>query len=110
MINLPVPFISGCKEKIILTGNPVRQDLKDLKSKREEAHDYFKLDKGKKTILVIGGSLGARTINEAMAAGLQTLVDNRIQLIWQTGKSYYIKASQEATKFSDDDIFAFLCA
>jgi UDP-N-acetylglucosamine--N-acetylmuramyl-(pentapeptide) pyrophosphoryl-undecaprenol N-acetylglucosamine transferase len=95
------------KEKIILTGNPVRQDLKDSKGKREEAQALFKLDKNKKTILVIGGSLGARTINEALGAGLQTLVDNNIQLIWQTGKTYYQTASKQFATFSEDNIFVF---
>ncbi|MCC6371658.1 MAG: undecaprenyldiphospho-muramoylpentapeptide beta-N-acetylglucosaminyltransferase, partial [Bacteroidia bacterium] len=95
------------KEKILLTGNPVRQDLYELESKLDEAQSFFKMDKNKKTILVIGGSLGALTINEAMYAGLQSLVENNIQLIWQTGKSFYQKASQEAKEYSDDNIFVF---
>jgi UDP-N-acetylglucosamine--N-acetylmuramyl-(pentapeptide) pyrophosphoryl-undecaprenol N-acetylglucosamine transferase len=95
------------KEKILLTGNPVRQDLKNLETKREEAQSVFKLNKTKQTILVIGGSLGAKTINEAIGAGLQNLVENNIQLIWQTGKGYYQTASQQAIPFSDDNIFVF---
>jgi UDP-N-acetylglucosamine--N-acetylmuramyl-(pentapeptide) pyrophosphoryl-undecaprenol N-acetylglucosamine transferase len=95
------------KEKILLTGNPVRQDLKDVKKNREEALNFFKLDPNKKTILVIGGSLGARTINESMGAGLQQLVDNNIQLIWQTGKTYVETARQEAAKFQEKNIYAF---
>lgn len=95
------------KEKILLTGNPVRQDLKDLATKREEAQSVFKLNKSKKTILVIGGSLGAKTINEAIGNGLKGIVDNNIQLIWQTGKGYYQTASQQAIPFSDDNIFVF---
>lgn len=95
------------KEKILVTGNPVRQDLNNVALKREEAQQVFKLDKTKKTILVIGGSLGARTINEAMGAGLSTLVENNIQLIWQTGKAYYQTASKQALPYSDDNIFVF---
>jgi UDP-N-acetylglucosamine--N-acetylmuramyl-(pentapeptide) pyrophosphoryl-undecaprenol N-acetylglucosamine transferase len=95
------------KEKIILTGNPVRQDLKDVKQYREEALSFFKLSANKKVILVIGGSLGARTINETMGAGLQKLFDNNIQLIWQTGKTYYTIATQQVGKFSNNNIYAF---
>ncbi len=95
------------KEKIIMTGNPVRQDIKDIKQKRSEALACFKLDPNKKTILVIGGSLGARVINEAMGAGLKQLAENNIQLIWQTGKGYFETAKQQTTPFSDKNIFAF---
>jgi UDP-N-acetylglucosamine--N-acetylmuramyl-(pentapeptide) pyrophosphoryl-undecaprenol N-acetylglucosamine transferase len=94
------------KEKILLTGNPIRQDLNDVKQHREEALNFFKLSPNKKIILVIGGSLGARTINESMGAGLQKLVDNNIQLIWQTGKNYYATAIQQAEKFSNNNIYA----
>ncbi|WP_317898589.1 undecaprenyldiphospho-muramoylpentapeptide beta-N-acetylglucosaminyltransferase [Aurantibacillus circumpalustris] len=94
------------KEKIILTGNPVRQDLKDVRSKREEALSFFKLDPSKKTILVIGGSLGAKTINEALGVGLQKLVENDIQLIWQTGKGYYQTAKDQTKSFSKNNINA----
>lgn len=95
------------KEKILLTGNPVRQDIKDVKERRTEALQFFKLDSNKKTILVIGGSLGARTINESIGSGLQQLVDNNIQLIWQTGKSYYETAKTQTAKFADKNIRAF---
>lgn len=94
-------------EKIILTGNPVRQDLKNIASKRTEALTYFKLDQHKKTILVIGGSLGARTINEAMGAGLQALAEKNIQLIWQTGKGYFATAKKQTEPYAQNNIFAF---
>lgn len=94
------------KDKILLTGNPVRQDLKDVKHKREEALAHFKLQAGKKTILVIGGSLGARTINESMGAGLESLAANNIQLLWQTGKTYYPIAIKQAERFSNKNIYA----
>lgn len=76
------------KEKMIQTGNPVRQDLISTDLKREEAFKYFNLDPNKKTILVIGGSLGARTINESIAKGLPHFDKHQIQVIWQTGKAY----------------------
>lgn len=94
------------KEKTLLTGNPVRQDLKDVKQYRAEALNFFKLSPNKKIILVIGGSLGARIINESMGAGLQKLVDNNIQLIWQTGKTYYSIATNEVSPFSNNHIYA----
>jgi UDP-N-acetylglucosamine--N-acetylmuramyl-(pentapeptide) pyrophosphoryl-undecaprenol N-acetylglucosamine transferase len=95
------------KEKIILTGNPVRQDLNNLAAKRAEALTYFKLDPNKKTLLVIGGSQGARTINEALGGGLEALSGQGIQLIWQTGKTYFGKAKQQASGYATAGIFAF---
>jgi len=74
--------------KIVKTGNPIRQDLMDVTSKRNEAFNFFKLDAAKKTVLVIGGSLGARTINESIFEGLDQLKEANINLIWQTGKNF----------------------
>ncbi len=95
------------KEKIILTGNPVRQDLKNVKQHKQEAQQFFKLDATKKTILVIGGSLGARTINEAIGQELKYIAEHNIQLIWQTGKGYFETAKQQCAAFSQQQIFAF---
>ncbi len=67
------------KEKIILTGNPVRQNLTTGK----------RVDNGRKTLLIIGGSLGAQTINDAIKAGLPALAAANIDVVWQTGKYYY---------------------
>ena len=81
------------KEKIILTGNPVRQNL--TSGTKEEAIKYFNQEFGvnfsadKKTLLIIGGSLGARTINQSIVAHLNDLIDSDIQVIWQTGKNYF---------------------
>lgn len=94
------------KEKLLLTGNPVRQDIKQVKNLRAEAQAFFKLDKSKKTLLVIGGSLGARTINMAIGAGLAKLAGANIQLIWQTGKSYYAVAMQQAAPYNEKQIYA----
>ncbi|HFA51045.1 MAG TPA: undecaprenyldiphospho-muramoylpentapeptide beta-N-acetylglucosaminyltransferase, partial [Bacteroidetes bacterium] len=78
------------KEKIVLTGNPVRAGIfKNLENKKEKALAHFGFDKNKKTIFVFGGSLGARTINEAMAAGFDLLKKKQnIQVLWQVGRLY----------------------
>jgi UDP-N-acetylglucosamine--N-acetylmuramyl-(pentapeptide) pyrophosphoryl-undecaprenol N-acetylglucosamine transferase len=76
-------------EKIIKTGNPVRQDLLDIEEKRKEAFIHFGLKKDKETLVVIGGSLGARAINNLIEKHINWLVENNIQVIWQTGKLYY---------------------
>ena len=81
------------KNKIIITGNPVRQQLLEGVDKQQEAFQYFNLDPQKKTILVIGGSLGAGTINKSVLRNMNNLTTtykNDVQVIWQTGK-YYIK-------------------
>ena len=85
------------KEKIVMTGNPVRQDLKCTSERREEAYSYFKLDPAKKTVLILGGSLGARTLNQSMIRSLDLIEGGDVQYIWQTGKFYYENAF-ESTK------------
>ena len=76
-------------DKIIMTGNPVRQNLLANKQSREEAVSSFGFNPEKKTILILGGSLGARTINQTLIAALDTIkVNGDIQFIWQTGKIY----------------------
>ena len=77
------------KDKILLTGNPVRQNLLTNVVAHDEAVRAFGLDPAKKTILVVGGSLGARTLNESMLQAWDTLKDSNVQVIWQTGKYYY---------------------
>lgn len=95
------------KEKIMLTGNPVRQDINDVKQKRNEALSFFTLDPNKKTILIIGGSLGARTINEAMDAGLEKLKAAGVQVLWQTGKIFFPQARKDVNPYHKDHLFAF---
>ena len=75
-------------EKIVLTGNPVRQNLFNHTITRDEAVAFFGLNPSKKTILVVGGSLGARTINQSIASALDILRNSDVQMIWQTGKTY----------------------
>ncbi len=77
------------KDKLIKTGNPVRQDLLDIASKREQAIQEFGLQKGQKTLLVLGGSLGARRINQLIESQLEFFEKEKIQVIWQCGKLYH---------------------
>ena len=76
-------------QKIIKTGNPVRQNLDDIDKLKDEALSFFGLKKGKQVILVLGGSLGARTINKSLSSNLQKMTDSGLQWLWQTGKYYY---------------------
>ncbi len=76
------------KEKIVLTGNPVRQDLLTCQKSREEILQKFGLKPERKTVLIIGGSLGARTINQSVLGSLQIIKDSEVQIIWQTGGFY----------------------
>lgn len=94
------------KEKILLTGNPVRQDILNLNSKKERGLEQFDLKPDKKTILVIGGSQGARTLNESIIKCLPEFEKNNIQLIWQTGKGFYDTAKQATAKYEDKGIKA----
>lgn len=77
------------KENLILTGNPVRQDLLSVVNKREEALEYFKLDSTKITLLILGGSLGARRVNQLIANEINWLLSQGVQIIWQCGKLYF---------------------
>jgi UDP-N-acetylglucosamine--N-acetylmuramyl-(pentapeptide) pyrophosphoryl-undecaprenol N-acetylglucosamine transferase len=78
------------KDKIELTGNPVRKSLIEMRTNRNEAVKALGLDENKKCVLIVGGSLGARSINEAVIANIETIRDNKdIQFIWQTGKLYF---------------------
>ena len=86
-------------EKIKLTGNPVRKSLIDMRSYRKEAIKAMGLDEEKKCILIVGGSLGARSINEAIIANIETIrANSNIQFIWQTGKLYFEEMKQRAAE------------
>lgn len=82
------------ENKIIFTGNPVRSDILDISLKKSEGLAHFGLNKNGTTLLIIGGSLGAKTINESINNGLQSLIDVDFQIIWQTGKLYIDKAKK----------------
>lgn len=76
-------------DKIQYTGNPVRKDILHLEGKREKAIAHFKLDQSRKAVLILGGSLGARTINQAVLADMQALEQDGYQVLWQSGKFYF---------------------
>lgn len=88
------------KEKIVLTGNPVRQDLIEVQSKRAEGLAHYNLDPNKKTILILGGSLGARRINQLIEKELEFFASQNVQLLWQCGKFYL----DEYQKFNSENV------
>ena len=87
------------KDKIVLTGNPVRKDILSVDIKREKALSHFGFTSDRKTLLVVGGSLGARTINESVLQNFQKIADANIQMIWQTGKGYYESYKNALSKY-----------
>lgn len=86
-------------DKIVFTGNPVRQDVLDIDNKKQEGINYFKLDANKKTLLILGGSLGARRVNQLIAKELDFLLESGIQVFWQCGKLYF----EEYKHFNDKE-------
>lgn len=104
------------KEKIVFTGNPVRKDLTNLESLREQALSYFGFSGKKPIVLVLGGSLGARTINQSVSHALSTWVEKGIDVLWQTGKYYFQtyesqrRAGVNVLPFIDRMDLAYACA
>ncbi len=96
------------KSKIYLTGNPIRQEVIETEGKREKAFSFFNLNNGLKTILIIGGSLGARTINDSVIKHLPLFDKHNLQLIWQTGKAYYEQVIPLALQNRNIRIFEFI--
>jgi len=84
------------KEKIMITGNPVRSTISQSVVTRSEGVKFFGLDENKKTVFAVGGSLGAKSINEAISKHLDDLLSAGLQLIWQTGKPYVAQAKEKA--------------
>ncbi len=82
-------------KKIELTGNPVREDVVKIEGKREAAFEFFKLDSSKKTVFIVGGSLGARTLNESVKHQLTYFAEKGVQLIWQCGKFHLNTLKEE---------------
>ncbi len=91
-------------DKILMTGNPVRKDLTQLEDLREEAQHFFSLDPNKKTLLVIGGSLGARTINHSIIESIEAFEDKNIQVIWQCGKFYHKEMKEKLAQANIDNV------
>jgi UDP-N-acetylglucosamine--N-acetylmuramyl-(pentapeptide) pyrophosphoryl-undecaprenol N-acetylglucosamine transferase len=95
-------------DKIMVTGNPVRSVISQSAISRSEGLKFFSLEETKKTVLVVGGSLGARTINEAIDKHLDKLLKAGLQIIWQTGKLYAAKASGRAVENKSIWVNAFI--
>lgn len=106
------------KQKIVLTGNPIRSEIVNSTASRSEAIKYFGLDENKQTIIVVGGSLGARTLNKSIEATVERIAESDVQVLWQTGKIYFedykhIGAEQKNIKvvqFIDRMDYAYACA
>ena len=93
------------QDKIVLTGNPFRCNLEYTEAKRKEAYSYFHCDPLKKTILVLGGSLGARTINKSIISSLPTIEKSDVQVIWQSGKYYHYDAKERLRHFPQAPVY-----
>lgn len=93
--------------KIILTGNPVREEMVKIEGKRKDAAAFFGLNSELKTILVVGGSQGARSINHAIKAHLKEISEAGVQLIWQCGKIFFEEAKQAVAAMGNDKIKVF---
>lgn len=106
------------KNKIVLTGNPIRAEIVNSTISRSESIKYFGLDENKKTIMVTGGSLGARTLNKSIEAMVERIAESGVQVLWQTGKVYFedykhISNEQPNIKvlqFIDKMDYAYACA
>ncbi len=98
------------KDKLMFTGNPVRKDILDSGSKRDRAMAHFGFNPKERTLLILGGSLGSRTINESILMGINKLIDSHLQVIWQTGKIYFdnIKAQSKQKDLGKIRIYDFL--
>jgi UDP-N-acetylglucosamine--N-acetylmuramyl-(pentapeptide) pyrophosphoryl-undecaprenol N-acetylglucosamine transferase len=95
------------KDKIKLTGNPVRQDLLDIDTKRSEAIAYFNLDDNKKTVLILGGSLGSRRINQLIEKELDFLLQSGVQVFWQCG-NFYMAEYKRFSEKEDVQVVSFI--
>lgn len=92
------------KEKIVKTGNPIRNEILQIEKKRPESYQFFGLDPAKKTLLIIGGSLGAKSINQVILANIGKLKQMDIQVIWQTGESYYKQNEMALSMLQNESI------
>ena len=92
------------QDKIVITGNPVRKNMLNITDKKNEGDTYFSLDPLRETILVLGGSGGARTINESMISNMEAWIRTGVQIIWQTGKFYHKEMQERMAGFDDENI------
>lgn len=93
------------KNKIIFTGNPIRQDIQNTEITKGEAYQYFGLSSNKRTVFITGGSLGALTLNDSVYQNINTIIENDIQIIWQTGKNYIEKAKILCESLNSTNIY-----
>ncbi len=91
-------------EKIVFTGNPVRENLLESSVSREEAFSYFELEEGKKVVLIVGGSLGARSLNNAVLKNIKIIEEADVQVIWQTGSLYYAEMTEKLKDSKTDNL------
>ncbi len=96
------------KDKITITGNPIRKEIQNIVPSKNESLDFFNLGNKKKTLLIIGGSQGAQKINIAVAENLQKIMDLNIQIIWQTGNSTFDMAKDKAKSIEDITVLKFI--
>ena len=94
------------KNKLVLTGNPVRKDIENLDAKLLDAKTYFKVSKNEKVILILGGSLGAKSINEGILSSIDTIKDQPIKLLWQVGKRYFDSIENQLTQINIPNVKA----
>ncbi len=98
-------------EKVVLTGNPVRKDITELTDKRDAGLSHFGLRADRPVLLVLGGSLGARTLNDSMILNIQKLIDAQVQVLWQCGKFYHAEMQNKLSQVPQNDLvklFEFL--
>ena len=93
--------------KLVLTGNPVRKDIESLETKLSEAKTYFKVSENEKVILVLGGSLGAKSINEGILNSIHTIKNQPIKLLWQVGKRYFESIENQLNKINISNVNTF---
>lgn len=96
------------KEKIVLTGNPIRAEIVNMQVDLKQAQDYYGLDPYKQTLLIVGGSLGARKLNQSMEATLERINESGVQVIWQTGKLYYEEYKHIGESYPNIKVLQFL--
>ncbi len=91
-------------EKIVKTGNPVRDEILHIEKKKPESYQFFDLSPDRKTLLVVGGSLGAKTINKTLSENISKLKAMGIQVLWQTGEAYYKQNQMELSMLQNDQL------
>lgn len=96
------------RERIVMTGNPVRKELTDSTRTKQQARESFGLSAELPTVLIVGGSLGALTLNESLESGLKTLVDKGMQVIWQTGKNFGDRGTKVAKGLKGTVVTTFI--